>query len=93
MKKYRLRIPPEIVSFIRHLHPQIKARIRRALEEIELNPFLGKPLKGELGGLYSYRATYYRIVYQIKHSEILIEVVDIAERKIVYERVASMLKF
>jgi len=92
MRKYRLRIPPAIVSFIRHLHPQTKARIRRALEEIETNPLLGKPLKGELQGLYSYRAATYRIVYQIKFSEILIEIIDIAERKVVYTRIAAVLK-
>ncbi len=92
MRKYRLRIPPEIVLLIRHLHPNIKTKIRRALEEIESNPFLGKPLKEELKGLFSYRVTHYRIVYQIRQKEILIEVIDIAEREVVYQRVAGLLK-
>lgn len=92
MTQYVLRIPPEIVTFLRHLHPQIKAKIRRALEEVERDPHTGKPLKKPLEGLYSYRVSDYRIVYQIKGRDLLVEVIDIAKRKIVYQRVANLLE-
>jgi mRNA interferase RelE/StbE len=90
MKKYRLLIPPELGVFIRHLHPSLKSKIQRALEEIEINPFLGKPLKDKLAGLFSYRVTQYRIIYEIKQKEILVEVIDIAERKIVYQKAEAL---
>ena len=92
MKKYSLRIPPEIEAFVRHLHPGIKAKIRSALEEIEKDPYLGKPLREPLEGMYSYRVYQYRIIYLIKDRDILVEVVDIAQRRIVYARVAAMLR-
>ena len=85
MKKYLVRIYPELGDFISHLHPLLKTKIRKALEEIEHNPYLGKPLKEELKGLYSYRVSQYRIVYRIRHHEILIEVLDIADRKTIYQ--------
>ncbi len=91
-RPYHLKIPPEVADFIRHLHPQIKTKIRRGLEEIRTNPHIGKPLKDLLQGLYSYRISQYRIVYEIVREEILIEIVDIAERKIIYRRVAALLK-
>lgn len=86
MKKYRLLIPPELGLFIRHLHPSLKIKIRQALEEIEINPYLGKPLKDRLQGLFSYRVSQYRIIYEIRQKEILVEVLDIGERKIIYQR-------
>ena len=92
MKKYTARLPPEVESFIRRLHPQVKTKIRNALEEIETNPDAGKPLRERLEGLWSYRVSRYRIVYEIQRSEILVNVVDIDERKIIYEKVAALLK-
>jgi mRNA interferase RelE/StbE len=92
MKKYVVRIPPEVESFVRHLHPRLKRLIRNALEALEENPYLGKPLKERLSGFFSLRVSHYRIIYRIKAREVLIEVVDIAERKIVYQRVAALVK-
>ena len=92
MKRYRVRLRPDLVAFIRHLHPEIRSRLRNALEAIEMDPFLGKPLKDPLEGLYSFRVSDYRIVYEIRRQEILIEVIDIARRRIVYQRVAELLK-
>lgn len=91
MKLYRVSIPPEAQDFLSHLHPQIKGKIRAALEELEKDPWLGKPLKKPLHGLHSYRVAQYRIVYQINRSEIKIEVIDISERAIVYQKVAALL--
>lgn len=92
MKKYTVRVRPEPALFLRHLHPLLKAKIRRALEELETDPYVGKPLREELQGLYSYRVSQYRIIYQIKQIEIQVEVIEIAERRIVYQRVAELLK-
>lgn len=92
MKKYSVRIPPAVASFVRHLHPNIKRRIRAALKELESDPHLGKPLKEDLQDLWSYRVSYYRIVYRIKREQITIEIIEIAERNIVYQRVLEYLK-
>jgi len=44
----------------------------------------GKPLVGNLRGLWSYRFSDYRVVYQVKQSELLILVVEVGHRKGVY---------
>ena len=92
MKRYFIHIPPEIEIFLRHRHPKIKLKIRRALDEISIDPYIGKPLKEQLSSLYSYRVSQYRIIYKIKREEILIEVIEIAKRKIVYQKVAALLR-
>ena len=92
MKKYLVRIPPEVQFYLRHLPPPIKAKIRKALEEIQTNPHFGKPLKEPLEGLRSYRVSQYRIIYQIQEKDIIIEVIKIAERKIVYQKISALLK-
>lgn len=92
MKKFRVHIPPEVETILRHLHPRLKAQIRRALEELERDPYLGKPLKQQLAGFYSFRVAAYRIIYQIRHAAICIDIIDIAARAIVYERAAALLR-
>ena len=67
MKLYRLRIPPDLVAFLRHLHPGIRTRLRHALEVIEEDPFLGKPLRNPLDGLFSYRVSAYLPVLPNHH--------------------------
>jgi len=46
---------------------------------------LGKPLVGNLRGLYRYRIGDYRVLYQVIKEEIVIEVVAVGHRKDVYE--------
>lgn len=87
MKQYHVVIPPEIEESIRHLHPEVKSKIRTGLEEIEENPETGKCLKDKLEGLKSHRVGVYRIVYEIKRKKQLIQIVDVAKRIIVYERI------
>lgn len=92
MKRYLVRIPPEVADVVRHLHPRMKTMIRNALEELEKDPYLGKPLRDQLKGLFSLRVSHYRVVYRIKSREVLIEVLDIAERRVVYQQVAALVR-
>lgn len=85
--KFRVAIPPNVASSLRHLHPAVKAKIKEALRLIEDDPHVGKPLKGKLAGLMSFRATHYRIVYRIAREGRRIEVVDIGPRKTIYEKI------
>ena len=47
---------------------------------------VGKPLRYELEGLYAARRGEYRVVYQIREDQILIEIIDIEHRRDVYRR-------
>ena len=86
MKQYVLRILPEVQAHLRTLHPEIKSKIRSALEEIVQNPDIGKALEDELTGLYTYRMSFYRIIYRILRDKIEVQVVDIDKRSVVYSK-------
>ena len=88
---YKLRIPNDTVSLIRGLHPQLKKKIRAALQEIIVGPHTGKALKDELKGLRSYRLKRIRIIYQFT-SKIYIDIIAIGPRKNIYEETFKLLK-
>jgi mRNA interferase RelE/StbE len=45
----------------------------------------GKPLHGELKGLRSHRFGSYRILYEVRHSELLVIVIDLGHRREIYK--------
>ncbi len=59
-------------------------RIVKKLKLLEQNPFLGKPLIGELVGAWTLRIGKYRVIYQIRHEKLIIFVLDVGHRKNVY---------
>ena len=72
---------------IRKLDPQIRRRVRSAVETLAEDPERGRPLQMSLNGLRSWRTGDYRIVYRLKESEIEILVVAVGHRGDVYERI------
>lgn len=63
--------------------------LRRAFELIEniivKDPYSGKQLKGKYSGLFSYRFSDYRIVYEIVQQKLLVVILRIRHRKNVYD--------
>ena len=45
---------------------------------------LGKPLTGERKGQWRYRFSAYRVIYKIRHSELLILVIEVGHRREIY---------
>lgn len=45
----------------------------------------GKPLHGALKGLWSYRFGSYRILYEVRHGELLVIVIDLGHRREIYK--------
>ena len=88
---YKLRIPKDAVSLIRGLHPQLKKKIRVALQEIIDDPHIGKALKDELKGLWSYRIKRIRIIYRFP-SKKYIDIIALGPRKSIYEETYKLLK-
>jgi mRNA interferase RelE/StbE len=76
---------------IRCLHPSIKAVVKLRIEEIQEDPYLGKPLERELAGYYSYRARRFRIIYRIDDSGHVVQVHYVGHRKDIYELFKEML--
>jgi mRNA interferase RelE/StbE len=87
----KLRVPIEIVGFIRGCHPQLKRKIRAGLQHIVTEPESGKSLKDELEGLKSYRISRFRIIYRMSSKKI-IDVIAIGPRKTIYEETYRIIK-
>jgi mRNA interferase RelE/StbE len=87
----KLRVPVEIVTFIRGCHPKLKRKIRAGLEHIVAEPDSGKSLKDELEGLKSCRISRFRIIYRISSKKI-IDIVAIGPRKTIYEETYRIIK-
>jgi len=89
--KYKIRAPSGIVSFIREAHPQLKRKIKSALNLIVTDPEVGKSLRDELEGLRSFRIGRFRIIYRIA-SKRIIEIIVIGPRKTIYEETYRIIK-
>ena len=64
--------------------PALYRRLAKALDDLERDPFQGKPLKGELKGRYSYRVGDYRILYLVYRDRLLVIVIDVGHRRDIY---------
>ncbi len=76
---------------LRKLDPQVKARVRAAIDALREDPHRGKPLQLTLRGLSSWRTGDWRIVYRIEARKIEILVVTVGHRREVYDRVRLLL--
>jgi mRNA interferase RelE/StbE len=83
---YRVDITPE---GIRHLH-RLPEKVRSAAIETMLGAMsktprrVGKPLLGELAGLFSARRGDYRIVYEIDEDNLVVTVHRVQHRRDAY---------
>ena len=87
----RLRVPAEVASLIRSLHPDLKKKVRAALAVILADPNSGKPLRDELNGLWSYRIGRMRIIYRFPERR-TVELVALGPRKTIYEETLRLVK-
>ncbi|MDP2912988.1 MAG: type II toxin-antitoxin system RelE/ParE family toxin, partial [Candidatus Omnitrophota bacterium] len=84
MKRYTIVFAPKAKKEVDRLPSKIKTRIANALDILAFNPFLGKALKADLKGLYSYRIGDYRIIYDILKDKLIIEIIKVMHRREVY---------
>jgi mRNA interferase RelE/StbE len=72
---------------IKKLHPQIRARVIGALEQIADNPKLhGAILLSGYVDTYRYRVGAYRVVYRVNDDELEVLILDAKPRGEVYNR-------
>ena len=87
MKNYKLELTDRAsreLEKIAHREPGLYRRLAHALDDLERDPFQGKPLKGELKGFWSYRVGSYRVVYRIYRNKLLVVIIDIGHRREIY---------
>ena len=87
----RLRVPGELGTLIRGLHPELKRKVRAGLDTIQTDPLAGKELRDDLAGLRSLRIGRFRIIYRIAPRD-LIELVAIGPRRSIYEETLRLLR-
>jgi mRNA interferase RelE/StbE len=80
----------EVRDLIRHLHPDMKQKVRIALAEIIANPSCGKSLRGELQGMSSFRVSRFRLIYRVIAQGI--EVIALGPRRSIYEETLRLLQ-
>ena len=61
---YRLRVAKPPADFIGSLHPELRRKVRAALDVIRSGPSTGTELRNELAGLRSVRVGRFRIIYR-----------------------------
>ncbi|MFH1358967.1 MAG: type II toxin-antitoxin system RelE/ParE family toxin [archaeon] len=72
--------------FLKNLDKNSQKRILKKIEKLKENSRIGKPLTGNLRGLWRLRQDNYRIIYKIKDQELIIYVMNIGDRGRVYNK-------
>lgn len=81
---YRIKLTAQAKRELQIIKNRYKEAVGVAFEELKENPFLGKPLVRELTGKFSYKVGAYRIIYQIKEKDKIIQVITAGHRAKVY---------
>jgi mRNA interferase RelE/StbE len=88
---WTLRYATSAVRSLRKLDPQVRRRIKAALEIADAQE-RGNPLQTTLEGLRSWRTGDFRIVYRVLGDRIEVLVLAIGHRRDVYERVRRLIE-
>ncbi len=87
MPKFRIELSSQVAKILEKMivkNSQVFKRIARALDDLEGDPFLGKSLKGQLKGRYSYRVGRHRIIYKVQKNVLIVYVIDVGHRSDIY---------
>ncbi len=82
---FEVRIDKNARNFINKLDGSVQKRIIKKLDELSVNPEIGKPLTANLSGLWRLRIGDYRVIYQIRKLELVVLIVKVGHRKNVYD--------
>ncbi len=82
---WKIQYTQKAVKAFKKLNPDIKEKLRIAIEELRIQPDAGKQLAGPLKGLRSLRVGNYRIIYRKEVQVLVILIITIGHRKEVYK--------
>lgn len=83
---FQVIVPERVKKRLLKIPIDWQKRIFYVLKKFETNPFIGKKLEGRYKNDYSIRVWPYRIIYTIKKKELIIEVIEIAQREGAYRK-------
>lgn len=87
MKKFTIELSANAADIMERMaarEPALYKRVERAIDDLEVDPFQGKTLKGYLKGRFSYRVGSYRIIYAINGHRLVVYVIDVGHRRDIY---------
>ena len=89
--QYRLLYSETSRKHIKHLHPELRAIVRKRLKELAENPYIGKQLEKELSEYFSLRARRFRIICKVQERNKILENHYVGLRKDIHELVKGQI--
>ncbi len=87
---WKVRMPEDLASLIRGMHPSLKKKVRASLQIILSDPTSGKALRDDLTGLRSFKIGRLRIVYRVSKTQV--QVVAIGPRSRIYQETSRLVR-
>lgn len=81
---YKVVLPERAANNLNRIQKKYRDQIYFALKGLERSPFLGKKLWGQYEKYRSLRVGEYRIIYQVRASELVVLVIKIGTRQGIY---------
>ena len=82
---FKIKASKEALKQLEKFPKNVVKLILKKIENLALNPYLGKPLRGRLEGLRSLRVGEYRALYYIDQKEKEVRIITIGPRKKIYK--------
>lgn len=75
-KRFELEVTPRFSKLLRALSRDAQLRVLCEVRLLEVDPHLGKPLRGDFKGVYSMRIGDYRVLYELAARKVVLLTVD-----------------
>lgn len=85
---YEVLVAASVSKEIRRLPPQAQQAVIAGVTWLRSEPRSGKPLWGELRGLWSLRRGDYRVLYRVDHAALRVQVARVGHRRDSYRKPA-----
>jgi mRNA interferase RelE/StbE len=82
---FKLQVTRTFEKGLRKLDVQTKRRLDSIIRILQTDPYVGKPLRGDLASKWSLRSGDYRVIYAINMDQKIILLYDVRHRKKVYK--------
>ena len=81
---YKVVLPGKVANNLNRIEKRYRDQLYVVLKGLEKSPLLGKKLWGQYSKYRSLRVSDYRIIYQVKASELVVLIIKIGNRQGIY---------
>jgi len=81
---YRIILSPLAKNQLKLLKQGHKEAIGLLIEDLKEYPLLGKPLRRDLAGKFSYRIGVYRVIYKVSSTDKIVFILSAGHRSVIY---------